>query len=462
MAHTCIFNSTEHGQSTDLSVNKILKIEKVGLEELRYLAIKRDDQTILKDSKSEEEYISQPRAGYYIGYRWFEENETYLKVTPKTHTNNENAEKSADFMAMFLECLKNPSVSKTIMDNSDKLYKIFFDEPFIEIGAEKDQITPFLIIHFLQLVKNITRKGLKKGYIKVTENLTSKIKGKILINQTIKQNHFKNRLDKTVCNHQIFTINCIENQIIKTALMQCGKHLYNIANSDIAKMLKQNLNAFELVDEKEVFDSDFTTIKYSPFYKEYKEALNLAKMIFKRFGFALNNSSSNSINNKIPPYYINMPELFERYVEVKLRQGGYDVIDGNKNKVAVWDMRPDFLIPANKMIIDAKYKYWFESGKNGKDNENSEYKSDYMQLALYGRDLEVRKNLGIKDNEINSEVDLLFIYPSFDENKKDLKIENVNNEIVDPQDSRKFNKIKRLGLYVPIDIEKGWRVNITI
>jgi 5-methylcytosine-specific restriction enzyme subunit McrC len=339
-----------------------------------------------------------------------------------------------------MECLRDPVVSKTITDNPDKLYKVYFNEPLIEIKDKEDEITPFFVVHFLHLVKKIVQKGLKKGYIKTTQNLTSKVKGKILINQTMRHNHLKNRLDKTMCNYQIFTINCMENQILKTALMKCSKYLFGIQDDTLSKILRQNISAFELVEQREVFNSDFLSIKHSPFYTEYKEALNLAQMIFKRFGFALNESPSSTQLNKIPPYYINMPELFERYVEVKLRQMDYDIIDGNKTNTAHWQMKPDFLLPSKKMIIDAKYKYWYESGKNEQDSENNEYKEDYMQLSLYGRDMKVRKSLGLQQDD-DWEVDLIFIYPSFNAS------ENLNLE--QSQKSQKFNKISKIGLKIP-------------
>ena len=438
MAHTCIFNANEHDESTidmhedfasEINRDYIKKKRLKAKQDFKYLGINSSDRY---DTQTGEFKDSVLRANYFIGYRWFKENESYVHVNQKVHNNHQ-----ADFMKMFLTCLKDSVVSKTITDSPDKLYKIFFNDPMIEIEDEKDEITPFLILHFLELVKNITRKGLKKGYIRVTENLTSKIKGKILINQTIKQNHLKNRLDKTVCNHQIFTINCLENQIIKTALMQCGKYLQNIKDETIYKTLRQNISAFELVDTKDVFSSDFSKIKHSPFYKEYKEALSLAKMIFKRFGFALNNSSTNTQINKIPPYYINMPELFERYAEVKLREAGYDIIDGNNvGKIAHWQMKPDFLLPSEKMIIDAKYKYWFEKGK-----ENSEYKDDYMQLSLYGRDKLIRRKIELV---ANNEAELLFIYPKLVDD-----ITNAKIDLDEKEESKIFNNICKIGLQIP-------------
>lgn len=362
------------------------------------------------------------KSHYFIGYRWLnEKDETYIHISPKVHQN-----KQADYLKILLECFKDPIVSKKI-NNS---YKIFFHEKWIEIDGEEDEVTPLLILHFLKVIKNITQKGLKKGYIKVTENLSSKIKGKILINQTIKNNHIKNRLDKTVCNHQIFTVNCLENQILKTALMQCSRNLKAVNNSDIGKLLKQNINAFELVDICEVFDSDFSKIKHSPFYKEYHEAINLARMIFKRFGFTLN-SSNRQYHHKIPPFYIDMPELFERYIEVQLRKKYSDIIDGNRDIKFEWNMRPDFLLPSQKMILDAKYKYWYEK------YESDRFKDDYQQLSLYGRSNAIRSRIGLS---VVEEAKLMFIYPKAD------GVSDISLNIIGESN---FNNVFKVGVKIP-------------
>ena len=50
-------------------------------------------------------------------------------------------------------------------------------------------------IQFLNLLKSIVRKGLKKSYYKVQENLNNKVKGKILVSTHIKQNIFKKRME---------------------------------------------------------------------------------------------------------------------------------------------------------------------------------------------------------------------------------------------------------------------------
>ncbi|MDF1878111.1 hypothetical protein JHD46_00500 [Sulfurimonas sp. SAG-AH-194-C20] len=364
---------------------------------------------------------------YYIGYRWFDEKkEECIRISPKKSKDG----KQADYLKMFLTCLKDPIVSKKMND----CYGIKFNEKWIEIEENEDEITPLIILQFLKVVHNISKKGLKKGYTKITENLTSKIKGKILVNQTIKQNHFKNRLDKTICNHQIFTIDCIENQILKTALFQCSRNLQNINNDDITKLLKFNLNSFELVNTKEIFKSDFSKIKYSPFYKDYKEALILAQMIFKRFGFTLNSSKKDE-KIKIPPFYIDMPKLFERYVEVKLREVYPEILDGNTLDIDLkFKMRPDFLLASQNMIIDAKYKYWFY-----KNNINDDFKDDFQQLSLYGRESNIRQYINLGDS--NREANILFIYP---EKSAEEYVNNIYKNKVDG-----FNNIYKLGIKIP-------------
>lgn len=364
---------------------------------------------------------------YYIGCRWFDEQkEEYIRISPKKTKDK----KQADYLKMFLICLKDPIVSKKM----DGCYEIKFNEKWIDIKDNKDEITPFLILHFLSVVKKISQKGLKKGYVKVTENLTSKIKGKILIKQTIKHNHFKNRLDKTVCNHQIFTVDCLENRILKTALMQSSKYLHGIDNNDdLSKLLKYNLSSFEMVDSQDVQNSDFVKIKHSPFYKEYKEALKLAQMIFKRLGFTLNSKYSND-SYKIPPFCIDMPELFERYVEVKLREKYPEIIDGNREGKFEFNMRPDFLLPSKNMILDAKYKYWY-----AKANEDNDFKEDYQQLSLYSRAKNIRKRILLENS--NEEANLVFIYPVLQtDNELNLDIEFCSN----------FTSIKRVEIKIPL------------
>ena len=89
------------------------------------------------------------KSGYFIGVCWIIKNESVLQVNPKI--------KNLDYLEIFLKCLSNPTVAK----HFDDTYKIFFDEPLIEIDARHFKITPLLIVHFLLvLIQPCRRKQL--------------------------------------------------------------------------------------------------------------------------------------------------------------------------------------------------------------------------------------------------------------------------------------------------------------
>ena len=134
---------------------------------------------------------------YYIGIDWLATGAP-LYVAPKM--NHKSQEKEIDYLRMLSEVYKAPIAAEYTQD----LIKIYWKEPQITIEQQKDFLTPFLVIQFLQLLKRIVRKGLKKSYYKEGENLCSRIKGKIQIGKHLKQNVFKNKLTSHICQYQAF------------------------------------------------------------------------------------------------------------------------------------------------------------------------------------------------------------------------------------------------------------------
>jgi|AntAceMinimDraft_17_1070374.scaffolds.fasta_scaffold03624_2 5-methylcytosine-specific restriction endonuclease McrBC regulatory subunit McrC len=408
----------ENLNSSIPNFNEVILAKKESPEILGLHFEKENDELVLKSS-------------YFVGYAWLESRKSYINITPKKTKND----RIADFIKMFSDCI-NDSYVATHLDDT---YKIFTKQPKIEIDKNDDLITPFIVINFINILHKIAKQGLKKGYIRETKNLSSKIKGRIFINQTIKSNHYKSKLEKTVCDYQKHTINCLENQILKTALIQSLKYLAFLDNEQLVSKMKNILHSFKLVETKEVFERDFTKIKLSSFFFDYKEALNLAKLIFNQLGYSLQTKRKEE-KIKIPPFYINMPELFERYVEIQLRKTfsvnvipGYSNASSDKNSY-LWGLRPDFIIRNQNIIVDAKYKYWFVNPVS--DN----LKDDLQQLSLYGRIENLKNNIG---TEKNNEPVILFVYPNTEKNnEKEIKIEN--SELI-----KGFTNIYKMGIEIP-------------
>jgi 5-methylcytosine-specific restriction enzyme subunit McrC len=356
------------------------------------------------------------KADYFIGMRWIEWQEEDSKqkgiiwVKPK-HDD-------IPYEQLLWKCLDHP----VVCNHLDQCYEIFPDEPAIPLmDNTKDFITPLLITDFLVRVQKIVKKGLKLGFVNVKDTLNYKIKGKILVNQTIKYQLKKSTITEIHCSYQVHTTNCIENQILKAALLQSQKYIYRFLKdrNNIKDLLHYNLAAFNEVNVTSINHSDFITINHSAFYKEYKPALHLAKLIMKGLGFSINSDISRK-DKTVPPFYINMPELFERYCEVILRNqypdtlAGYQYTGLSETRLGKSRQRPDFIIPSENRIVESKYKYWIKGSNDI---------GGLLQLSLYSRHEKAIEKLNNKVKRPK----LQFLYPN-DKGATTIKFDDEVNQ----------------------------------
>ena len=286
---------------------------------------------------------------YYVGVDWVIKYKKAIYVQPKLNENS----LQTNYLEMLFSALKHPETSEF----TDDLFEVKWDEPQIEITQQQDHLTPLLIVQFLQVVKRIVRKGLKKSYYNVEQNLHSRVKGKILVGRTIKQNLLKNKIIHTYCSFDEFGINNLENRLLKKALIFVQRYMpaLNILHSKeyAEKVFAYIMPAFQFVSE-EVSLHDIKHAKYNAFYKEYVQGIHLARLILKRFGYNINNTQQTKITT--PPFWIDMSKLFELYVLGLLKETfGSEVeyqFQTNYGKL-------DYLLIKQQIIVDAKYKTYY-------------------------------------------------------------------------------------------------------
>ena len=249
-------------------------------------------------------------ASYFVGIDWFVENKLSIYIQPKL--NKDRSE--VNYLKMLFDALEEPEN----FNHLDHLCEIHFDKQTIKVKQTQDLLSPLLVIQYLQLLKKIVQKGLKKSYYPIVKNLNSRVKGKILINATIKNNHAKNKMLYNYCKYDEFGINNTENKILKKALLFSQKVIQNVTGIN-PEQLQELFNyiqpAFYLVDDEIEFE-ELKTIKPSPLYKEYTQALKLAKLILKRYGYNISKVTDEEIET--PPFWIDMSKLFELYIFKKL------------------------------------------------------------------------------------------------------------------------------------------------
>lgn len=341
---------------------------------------------------------------YYVGLDW---------VQPGTavyvHSKMNGGRGEVDLLKMLFQAIKHPD----IMDHLDELYEIKWEEPLIPIHQQQDMLTPLLILQFLELLKTIVRKGLKKSYYTVRQEFNGRVKGKLDTAATIKQNLTKGRTLRNNCVLEEFGYNSTENRILKKALVFVQRYLAaqpSLQGSlSLGPMFNYILPAFQSVNE-EVSIADCRGIRVNPFYKEYKTGVRLAIEILKRFGYNISNTSS--ATPSVPPFWIDMSKLFELFVLGLLRdQYGREILYGSAQAKANYGL-PDYLLtkPGSQMVIDAKYKLLYNALPQGEEDEvKSQYAIDNIrQLSAYARDVKVYNKLKVAADKI---VKCLIIYP---------------------------------------------------
>lgn len=363
------------------------------------------------------------RAGYYIGTTWLQESKYSVSVIPKI---------DIDYLSMFMECFGQSD--DDIQEKLMHIYSIDFDKPCIPQDGVSFELTPFLIIHLLQSIKKILAIGLKKDYIQQEENLRGKVKGKILFAQQFKKNILTQREENNYCRFQAYSEDCIENQILKKALRFAERFLnhHQVAcATDLRGIIKKHLAYF-----RNVTDTDnirlIKRFRINPLYREYARALKVSKLILQRFSYDINMANEN-VDWTLPPFWIDMPLLYELYTLTMLRKRFGDSVSYH---IATRKDEIDFGKRDEALIMDAKYVPEWEG----------EVQSEHVgQLTRYARSSGIRKKLLGTEDGLRI-FNCLLLYPNENGIASFEKQEILKEEKIESIDYIQFYK---LGIQLP-------------
>lgn len=354
----------------------------------------KDDMLCYKLEKIEGQFLAS--SNYFVGVDWLEQEKIALYVEPKMNANETEID--------FIKILMDSFCYVENLEHVEGIFHIEYEKPWINIQQKQDILSPILIVQFLHLLKKIVQKGLKKSYYRVTENLDSRVKGKILVAQQIKQNLAKNKLTKTICSYQEFGVNTPENQLLKQVLsfvssyIHQNKSVFGNEQMGLQNIIGHCLPAFENV---EVIKNNHQKLYSSknPFYKEYEQAIKIGEYILKRFSFNISKTAENNIAT--PPFWIDMSKLFELYVFGKLKEVFKEPQAITYHDKYLGGKETDILIKVEgyKCVVECKYKPRYENGTIDL--------GDKRQLAAYVRMKSVYKRLGVSYDKL---IPGVFIY----------------------------------------------------
>lgn len=364
-------------------------------------------------------------ASYFVGLGWLDIHESAICIHPKL----DKQAQQIDLFQMLHQALENPDATLHL----NQLLQIDWDAPPIPVAQESDFLTPLLAVSFLGLLKTIVRKGLLKQHAAVQKNLHAKVKGKILVSQSIRKNLMQHKASHTFCNYPEQGLKTPENGLLKKALLLVNKNLLNrVQTKDqahLANTLAYLNSAFKKVSSK-VALKDLKLLQPKHFYPEYKQALQMAQMILNYSNLAFQNKQKGSI--LLPPYWIDMSKLFELYVLGLLKDRFQEQV---QYQVRYRSNELDYLLnaPDYKMVVDAKYKTIYQSGK---------VKEDIRQLSGYARLNKVHQALSIPPDQ---KIDCLVVYPNQEDGWDQL--DQVNLKAIKVKD---YTHTYKLGVKLPV------------
>ena len=349
------------------------------------------------------DYLKEPKhlgiydycASYYIGASWLVKNELAVIVTPKI--------KNIDFVTMFLEALEVDTKNKS--DYFAKCYGIQFDEPTIETNEQLNQLTPLLVLHFISLLERLVKRGLKKDYIVREENLKTKVKGRLLITKHLQKNVFQQHSDRVYCQYQEYTDDIPENRLLKKALLFADRIINNYESlkaqssySEIQSRLLRLKNVLSHISD-EIEPYQVQKLSTNKLFKEYKEAIRVAKMLLLRYDYSISEASEEQ--HSTPPFWIDMSRLYEMWVFSQLEKAYPGQIQFQVKGHC--GTAVDFIKKDECLIMDAKYKPHYDYSNRG-------IIDDIREISGYARDWKILQRLAI-NKTYSEEIKCLIIYP---------------------------------------------------
>ena len=257
--------------------------------------------------------------------------------------------------------------------------KVFDDA---SINVDKMNLYELFINMYLQEVRRLLKVGLKSSYLPQEDNLRF-FKGKLLVNQNIKYN--ASHKERVYLSYDEFNPDRSENRLIKSTLLK----LQRITNSaENSKEIRQLLTSFEMVNQSENYDKDFSRVAIDRNTIQYETLMKWSKVFLYNKSFATFSGTTESRALLFP-----MESVYESYVAQQIKKvfcpDGWEVKCQDKKHYLFTEpkkqfaLRPDIVLRKDDrvVIMDTKWKRL----NNDEKNNYGIAQSDMYQMYAYAK-----------------------------------------------------------------------------
>lgn len=353
-----------------------------------------------------------------------EGNELILKVIPRfnvTVVGLLNYIRDDDEFDRYMapQTISNKHKEKEIESvERNEIFYFFENEAPLKVNDDiSDENSIITVTVFLSLLKLLCKRPLMGKMLKKEENLTGKVKGKVVIENNIRTNTMHGRNDRFYCRYLRFTDDILENQVLKAALKKAKRFVIEYLgdvgkdNNNYTSIISYCSNSLAHISNVNCNSAMCNGLKFSGCYAYYKPVIAMARMILD--DISIESTGEVKTTGYIVPYAISMEKLFEVYVRTYLKKNGIysyrtkettgfrlekfdaktDVLvedEGldNPGKYISGSIKPDLVLKnqstGETVVIDVKYK----------DYTKGDSRNDRLQLLAYSMMLNA-DNVGI-------------------------------------------------------------------
>ena len=353
-------------------------------------------------------------------------------------------EKDVDYVRFFLNC---PPID---IKEEQSYFEIDWNNSEQWESNTPALLTPFLISQFVGHMRLIIRSGLKNDYIEREENLTAKVRGRILQSKNIPLNIIPGHKERVYCTYSEYSEDTQINRVLKATLLICreivtteAKKYFLYQNSDLCSSISTCLSFMQNVgrDSQPSLTAKRVSVPRGKLFKEYGNAMALALEILELNDTFFVKQETGKRKRLFPFFWIYLPTLFEHYIYGKFNGKVEYQCEG------FLDQRADFIVSEPSMVIDAKYKEWYKWDEKDQTNKNKGYfRDDIREISGYARDTKMFPNL-------EKEPDCIIVYPLFGKPKaKRFKDKQSPFDLFNAPAFEDFEKIEGLRDFYKIGI----------
>lgn len=332
----------------------------------------------------------------YVGIGWLKDYQGKIMVDPVS------GEKLALMIVprfslnpweMLIKVMNDPEYDLYTSGSKMNFFEVHTGEELVPVPNTETGGELLAAISFVKECERICKKHFRQAMDFKEGNFNGKIVGNIQVAKHIRLNVSHAREDRIYCKYPVFTVDTLENRIMKAALIKVKKIFRNnrTAVKEIGRIYSYCENSLKAVRTVSISKRDFNRVNTTGFNSCYKSVMGLAKTILLGTGVNdLVGKSTDEIRYVIP-YTINMESLFEFYVRAVLKE--YLRKDSDSNIVL-----DEYRVPQKNPLLTLK------------DSDKQAYLMNYYvpDIALLERSDSESKYIAVFDVKYQNSINTVY------------------------------------------------------